>query len=220
MSGILYVVATPIGNLQDITLRALTILKEVKAIYCEDTRHTKNALQAWEINTPCFSLHQHSGQGKLDEVVKRLQNGQDIAYVTDAGTPGISDPGGRVVEAVIKAGFQAVTIPGPSAVIAALSISGLPTDRFTFLGFAPLKGRMNFWKKYLDRNETLVFYESPHRVAKALNELIELGAGERACVVARELTKKFETCYRGTVLEINKQIPGELKGEVVIIISP
>lgn len=216
--SILYIVATPIGNLEDITLRALRILKEVKVIYCEDTRHTKQALVHWDIKTSCVSLHQHSSPAKLQEVVRRLSRGEDIAYVTDAGTPGISDPGGRLVEAVVTAGFSAVPIPGPSAVAAALSASGLPTDHFRFLGFPPLKGRENFWKKVLEQKETFVFYESSHRLVKALDELIRLGAGERRCVVARELTKKFETFYRGTVTQVLEKLPPLIKGEIVVVV--
>lgn len=219
MSGILYIVATPIGNLEDITLRALRILKEVKVIYCEDTRHTRQALAHWNIETSCVSLHQHSSPAKLQEVVVRLSKGEDVAYVTDAGTPGISDPGGRLVEAVSAVGFSAVPIPGPSAVVAALSVAGLPTDRFLFLGFPPIKGRENFWKKILAREETIVFYESPHRLVKALQELIRLGAGERRAVVAREITKKFETFYRGRARQVLKDLPAQIKGEVVVIIS-
>ena len=170
MTGELYVVATPIGNLEDITLRALRVLKSAAVIYCEDTRHTKQALNHWQIERPCFSFHQHSNQGKLQEVIDRLQNGQNVAYVTDAGTPGISDPGGRLVQAVVGAGFTAVPIPGPSAVVAALSVSGLSTDHFIFLGFPPLKGRENFWKSVLKKEMSFVFYESPHRAVKALQE--------------------------------------------------
>lgn len=219
MSGTLYVVATPIGNLEDITLRALRILKKVSAIYCEDTRHTKQAITHWNIETPCVSLHQHSRPAKLQEVVARLSRGEEIAYVTDAGTPGISDPGGRLVEAVVTAGFFAVPISGPSAVVAALSVSGLPTDRFLFLGFPPIKGRENFWKKVLERDEVFVFYESPHRLKKALDELSRLGAGERSCVVGREITKKFETFYRGTLTQVSKKLPEKIKGEIVVIVA-
>ncbi len=219
MSGILYVVATPIGNLEDVTLRALRILKEVQAIYCEDTRHTRQALDQWQIKTLCVSLHQHSSPAKLQEVVARLSRGENIAYVTDAGTPGISDPGGKLVEAVVRAGFVAVPIPGPSAVVSALSVSGFATDHFTFLAFPPLKGRENFWKRVLAREGTFVFYESPHRTKKALEELIKLGAGERPCVVARELTKKFETVYRGNVAQVLEKLPAVIKGEIVIIIA-
>ena len=219
MKGQLYVVATPIGNLEDITLRALRLLKNVSAIYCEDTRHTKLALTHWQINKPCFSLHQHSADTKFMEVIGYLERGQDVAYVTDAGTPGISDPGGRLVEAVIAANLTVTPIPGPSAVITALSASGLPSDRFLFLGFPPLKGRENFWKKVLAREEMFVFYESPHRLVKALQELIKLAAGTRTCVVARELTKKFETFYRGTVAEVLEKLPVVIKGEIVVIIK-
>ena len=213
-------VATPIGNLQDITLRALDILKTADVIACEDTRVTKRLLDHFQISTAMVSYHQHSKVGKIDFFVSKLKEGKNVALVSDAGTPGISDPGRLLVQAAVTEGIRVETIPGPSAVIAALAISGLPTDHFTFLGFLPhKKGRETLIKEIVAANETIVFYESVHRIVKALEQLQAAGLN-RSMVVARELTKKFETVYRGSAAEIlNNLTTEETKGEFVVIIS-
>ena len=216
----LFVVATPIGNLEDITHRAVRILKEVDVIACEDTRVTKRLLARYEIDTNTISYHQHSKVGKIDFLINKLKADKDVAVVSDAGTPGISDPGGLLVQAAQNEGIKVEGIPGPSAVITALSVSGLPTDRFHFYGFLPhKKGRQTILKKTIESKTTSVFYESVHRIEKALNELIVLGL-DRKIVVARELTKKFETIYKGTPQEVLEELQeGEIKGEFVVIIS-
>jgi len=218
--GTLFVVATPIGNLEDITLRALRILKEVDLIACEDTRVTKKLLDHYQIDRPTISYHQHSQVGKIDFLVYKLKEGKNIALVSDAGTPGISDPGGLLVKAVSEQGIKVETIPGPSALTAALSICGLATDNFIFLGFLPhKKGRETLIKEIVAAKKLVVFYESVHRIDKTLNQLYEFGLN-RPMVMGRELTKKFETIYRGTAKEILQQLDiSQLKGEFVVIVS-
>ncbi|HNU95978.1 MAG TPA: 16S rRNA (cytidine(1402)-2'-O)-methyltransferase [Candidatus Magasanikbacteria bacterium] len=236
MNGKLYIIATPIGNLGDITLRALETFKSVDLILCEDTRVTKNLLDHYEINKPLISYHQHSTASKVKEIEKFLAEGKNIALVTDAGTPGISDPGNMLINTVIantvkqshgiaassatpRNEAEIIPIPGPSAVIAALSISGFPTDRFTFMGFPPHKNkRQKYFKEVVEKEETVVFYESGHRILKCLKELKELLDPKRQIVVCRELTKKFETIYRGTIDEIIEKMKDE-RGEFVVIIS-
>lgn len=216
----LYVVATPIGNLEDITLRALRILKEVDLITCEDTRLTKRLLEHYQITTPTVSYHQHSKVAKIDFLISELKRGKNIALVTDAGTPGISDPGGLLVQAAVRENIKVEPIPGPSAVVAALSVSGLPTDRFLFLGFLPhKKGRETLIKEIVASKQTVIFYESVHRIIKTLEQLKAAGL-KKETVVTRELTKKFETVYRGPVDEVLEKLkPEETKGEFVVIIS-
>jgi len=218
--GTLFVVATPIGNLEDITQRGLRILKEVNLIACEDTRITKRLLNRYQIDTQTVSYHQHSKIGKIDFLIEKLKSGNDIAVVSDAGTPGISDPGGLLVQAAANEGIKVESVPGPSAVIAALSISGLPTDRFLFLGFLPhKKGRETLIKEIIASKYLVVFYESVHRIIKALEQLSEAKL-EREIVVCRELTKKFETVYRGKVDDVLKELQAdEVKGEFVVIIN-
>lgn len=221
----LYILATPIGNLEDITLRALRILKEVDFIICEDTRVTSKLLARFEIQKSLVSHFQHSSDRKTDEITARLRAGESAALVTDAGTPGISDPGGVLINALTHhlPDLKIIPIPGPSAVSAALSISGLPADAFLFLGFPPhKKGRQAFWKTVAACEETVVFYESPHRILKSLTELREvLRELPRAAVVCRELTKMFESVYRGdtdSILELVKKDPQ--KGEYVVVVGP
>lgn len=216
----LYVVATPIGNLEDITERALGILKEVNLIACEDTRVTKRLLDRYQITTDTISYHQHSKVGKIDFLVQKLKEGKNIALVSDAGTPGISDPGGLLVSAVQTESIKVEVIPGPSAVIAALSVSGMPTDKFTFYGFLPhKKGRQTALQEIINSKITSVFYESVHRIEKALVELKQAGL-DREIVVARELTKKFETIYKGQVDQVLEQLrQDKVKGEFVVIVS-
>ena len=218
----LYIVATPIGNLEDITLRALEILQSVDLILCEDTRVTSKLLAHYEIKKPLQSYHQHSKLAKVERILEALEEGKNIALVSDAGTPGISDPGGMLVEAVAKRFSDSVVvvpIPGANAALAVLSVSGFPTDRFLFLGFPPhKKGRKTFFDEVAAREETQVFYESKHRIEKALTELAAR-LGDRPIVVARELTKQFETIYRGTAAEcLAKLQHDKILGEFVVVI--
>lgn len=216
----LYVAATPIGNLEDITLRALRILEEVDLIACEDTRITKRLLEHYKIDKPTVSYHQHSSIGKIGFLIDQLKAGKNVALVTDAGTPGIADPGGLLVKAVLEQGVKVEVIPGPAALTAALSISGLPADHFLFLGFLPhKKGRETLIKEIIASEQTIIFYESVHRILKTLEQLKNFGL-KRPIVVARELTKKFETVYRGPVEQVLAELKSdEVKGEFVVIVS-
>lgn len=219
--GNLYIVATPIGNLGDITLRALETLKSVDFILCEDTRVTKNLLNHFEIIKPMISYHQHSDAKKVREINDLLEQGKNLALVTDAGTPGISDPGNLLIQSLVASieNINIVPIPGPSAIISALSISGFPTDKFLFLGFPPHKNkRQKFFKEAVAAEHTVAFYESGHRILKCLQELKELLDPNRKILVCRELTKKFETIYRGTIAEVAEQMKDD-RGEFVVIIN-
>jgi len=223
MTIMLYIVATPIGNLEDITLRALRTLKEVDFILCEDTRVTKKLLDHYQINKPLISYHQHSRLAKIDFIVKLLAEGKILALVSDAGTPGISDPGNLLIKQVVAElgeEIKIIPIPGAAAVITALSISGFPTDKFIFAGFPPhKKGRQTFFKEIVQAKETVAFYESTHRIKKALTELNNLDS-QLKIVVCRELTKKFENTYRGTPSEVLVKIKNDSsKGEFVIVIN-
>ncbi|MFA5124357.1 MAG: 16S rRNA (cytidine(1402)-2'-O)-methyltransferase [Patescibacteria group bacterium] len=224
----LYIVATPLGNLKDITLRALEVLKSVPLIACEDTRVSSKLLAAYDIKTKTVSYHQHSSAGKVDFLLDKLAETGEMAVITDAGTPGISDPGNLLVEAAVKrfgSQCEIIPIPGPSAIVALLSISGLPTDRFLFLGFLPhKKGKETILKRIIDSGETTVFYESTHRIIKSLeklNEMMPPGADNgRRIVVGRELTKKFETVYRGNIKQILDQLKSDTtKGEFVVVVE-
>lgn len=222
----LYLVATPIGNLGDITLRALEILRSVPLIACEDTRVTGKLLSHYQIKTKLVSYHQHSGAGKVDWLIDYLKNQGDLALVTDAGTPGIADPGNQLVaEAVARLGEQAeiIPLPGASALAAALSISGMPTDRFIFWGFLPhKKGKETIIKKIIAGELTSVFYESTHRIIKTLEKIKELmpGGAKKKIMVCRELTKKFETIYRGDIDQVLNSLKNDnSKGEFTVIIS-
>ncbi|KKQ57404.1 MAG: Ribosomal RNA small subunit methyltransferase I [Parcubacteria group bacterium GW2011_GWA2_38_13] len=216
----LYIVATPIGNLSDITFRAIEVLKSVDLILCEDTRQTKILLDRYCIVKQLVSYHQHSKIEKVDFIISELKNGKNIALVSDAGTPGISDPGNMLVEAAVKEGIQVVPIPGPSAVVTALSASGFPTDNFIFYGFMPhKKGKETLIKKIADNEMVSVFYESTHRIMKTLEKMKNFLEPERQIVVCRELTKKFETIYRGTVSEVLEKLSKDkVLGEFVVII--
>jgi len=219
MSGKLYIVATPIGNLDDISLRALETLKSVNFVLCEDTRVTKKLLDNFEIQAPLMSYHQHSDFRKIREIKNLLEEGKNLALVTDAGTPGISDPGNLLIAELIKNKIEIVPIPGPSALITALSISGFPTDKFLFLGFPPHKNkRQKFFKEAVSYEFTIAFYESGHRIFKCLKELKEYIDPKRQIMVGRELTKQFETVYRGTIDQIIEQMKEE-RGEFVIVVS-
>ncbi len=220
-SGKLYIVATPIGNLGDITLRALETLKSVDVILCEDTRQTQKLLNRYGIKTLTISYHHHSDEKKIKEIKEILQSGKSIALVTDAGTPGISDPGNKLISDLRFqiSDFDIVPVPGASAVITALSVSGFPTDRFIFLSFPPhKKGRQKFFKEVAEAKYTVAFYESPYRIKKCLQELNQILGRDTLLCVCRELTKKFESIYRGTIEEILKMNVPE-KGEFVVVIS-
>jgi 16S rRNA (cytidine1402-2'-O)-methyltransferase len=220
--GTLYLVATPIGNLEDITLRALRTLKECDIVAAEDTRRTGQLLSHFGIRRPLISYFQFNEAKRSEDILHRLRRGERVALVTDAGSPGISDPGERVVKAAIAAGFRVESVPGPSAVVAALTPSGLPTDEFYFIGFLPHKSGQRHKKlESLKAIEaTLVLYESPYRVEKLLAELVEVFPGRKA-VLARELTKKFEEFLRGTPQELIQMLRGRaIKGEFVVMIGP
>lgn len=217
--GQLYIVATPIGNLGDITIRALEILKKVDLIACEDTRQTIKILERFEINKPQISYFQHSKISKVEKIISELKAGKNIALVTDAGTPGISDPGNKLIAEAVANEIYVVPIPGPCAVIAALSISGFPTDKFLFLGFMPHKGKNKIFKQIQESKITIVFYESVHRIIKTLEQLREFLKAERQILVGRELTKKFESVYRGNIDEIIGQFQANIKGEYVVVIK-
>lgn len=218
----LFLVATPIGNLSDISERAKATLVSVQTILCEDTRVTKKLLDAYSIKTPVLSYHQHSGQLKTNQIFALLDAGHDLALVTDAGTPAISDPGGLLIQALVKHYGHALSIapiPGPSAVTAALSVAGVSADRFVFLGFPPhKKGRKTFFDELAQFHMTVVFYESTHRILKALEEIHERYP-EKPLVVCRELTKLYETIYRGTAQEVTVALnSSSIKGEFVIVL--
>lgn len=214
------IVSTPIGNLEDITLRAIRTLKEADLIAAEDTRHTGILLKHFEIKTPQISFHSHSGQTKLDKIMAALHEGQHVALVSDAGTPGISDPGYLLIRRAVEEGIEVIPIPGPSAALAALVASGLPMDKFVYLGFLPTKkGRKSLIDKLKDEERTIILYESTHRIHKTLNQLNEAGFSNHQCVLARELTKLHETLYRGTVAELAESLATEkLKGEMVLVL--
>ena len=219
----LYVVATPIGNLEDITLRALRVLREVDLIACEDTRHTQKLLNHFEIKSPTRSYHEHNEAARAEELIERIAKGGRIALVSDAGMPGISDPGERVIRRAVERGLPVVAIPGPSAMISALVASGLPTDSFRFIGFLPPRAgeRRSRLEALRDADETLVFYEAPHRIVEMLADLkIALGS-ERRIVLAREITKVHEEFLRGTVEEIAAKLVDRpaIKGEMTVIVS-
>jgi 16S rRNA (cytidine1402-2'-O)-methyltransferase len=219
--GTLYIVSTPIGNQEDITLRALRILKEVDLIAAEDTRHTGLLLRHFGIQTPLTSYFEGNELRKKEFILSKLTQGGRVALVSDAGTPGISDPGFRLIQTTVEHQIPIVPIPGASAVIAALSVSGLPTDAFVFRGFLPhkTKKRRDLLEELADARETLIFYESPHRISQTLKDIYEV-LGDRKIVLTRELTKIYEEVLRGKVSEIQLQI-GErkLKGEITLVIS-
>jgi probable S-adenosylmethionine-dependent methyltransferase, YraL family len=219
--GTLYIVSTPIGNLEDITLRALRVLREVGLIAAEDTRRTKKLLNAYEIHTPLTSLYDQNELRKSSSLISRINDGMDVAYVSDAGTPGISDPGYVLVNQAITNHINLVPVPGVSAVITALSVSGLPMDRFVFNGFLPSKSnkRKQFLELLKNETGTLVFYESPKRLVTALREMEEI-LGDREIVILRELTKVFEEILRGRVSKVAQSLrDSAIKGEVTLIVA-
>lgn len=213
----IYFVATPIGNLSDLSARAIEILRGAQTIYCEDTRVTRKLIERLEIDAPLLTIHQHSTTSELEQAVKSIHDGEYIAYVSDAGSPNISDPGGILAELAYNQGIDVKGIPGPSAATLALSICGFPANIFTFLGFPPTKkGRNTYFKKMDSIDHAVVFYESKHRIMKTLAALPK----ERYCFVGRELTKMHEDSYRGTVEQVMDMIPESAKGEFVIVLAP
>ncbi len=219
----LYVVATPIGNLEDITLRALRVLRQADLIACEDTRHTQKLLNHFEIETPTQSYHQHNETARAQELVEKIETGARIALVSDAGMPGISDPGERVIHAALDRGLNVVIVPGPSALISALVASGLPTESFRFVGFLPSRSgeRRSALEGLRDARETLVFYEAPHRISEMLADLERTFGKEHRIVLARELTKVHEEFLRGSVAEIASELRKResVRGEITVIVD-
>lgn len=217
----LYMVGTPIGNMEDMTYRAVRILKEVRAIFCEDTRHTKNLLSRYDISTQCYSLHEHSGSSHYQKAYELLTNGEDVAYVTDAGTPGISDPGGKLVAFVASRSQDILIspIPGASALSSLLSVGGIALERFSFYGFPPVKHkRERYFKEVVACQHPVMFYESTYRLIKSFEQLSALDPTLRV-VVGGELTKKFEKVYRGLVGDVLAELRiANIRGEYVILV--
>jgi 16S rRNA (cytidine1402-2'-O)-methyltransferase len=220
--GTLYVVATPIGNLEDISYRAVRVLKEADLIACEDTRHTAKLLHHYAIDKPTVSYHEHNEAARAEELVTKLIAGLNVAQVSDAGMPGISDPGYRVIKLAIERGVQVVPIPGASAVVTALAASGLPTDSFQFLGFLPARSgeRRTLLESVRDAQQTTVAYEAPHRIAETMKDIVELLGAERPVVLARELTKLHEEFIRGSAAQVlHRAQEHELKGEITLLVG-
>lgn len=221
MPGTLFIVATPIGNLSDMTLRAIETLKGVDVVLCEDTRVTGRLLARYEIRKSMVSCHEHTDDGKLAHIVERLQGGESLAFASDAGTPGLSDPGNKLVALALAAGISVVPIPGVSALATIVSVAGIDMREFVFLGFPPhKKGRETFFKKVAAMEYPVVYYESPHRVLKNL-DLLETCAPEKHIIIGRELTKMFEEILRGSVEDIREYFTanlGKVKGEFVVIV--
>lgn len=219
--GVLYIVSTPIGNLEDITLRALRILKEVDLIAAEDTRHASILLKHYEISKPLTSYFEGNELKKREFIISKLQTGKKVALLSDAGTPGVSDPGFKLIRLAIEKEIPVIPIPGPSAIITALSVSGLPTDSFLFKGFLSHKSkkRRDQLEKLREVKETIILYESPHRIEHTLKDIFEI-LGDRELVLARELTKVYEEVLRGKVSEIISRIEAKkIKGEITLVIS-
>jgi 16S rRNA (cytidine1402-2'-O)-methyltransferase len=222
-SGVLYVVPTPIGNLGDMVPRAVEVLQTVDVIAAEDTRHSGKLLQFFQVGTPMVAYHDHSGDQRERDLLARLQAGESVALISDAGTPLISDPGYRLVALAREAGIKVVPIPGACAAIAALSASGLPSDRFSFEGFLPAKSgaRKSVLQDLLQDSRTLIFYESPHRIVASLTDMAEVFGGERQLVLAREISKTFETFLVGRVAEVLQQViadENQQRGEFVLLL--
>lgn len=221
MIGTLYIVATPIGNLDDITLRALQVLKDVDYVFAEDTRKTSIITKHYDIQTNILIYHQHSSDSVKYDILTKLISGKNIALVTDAGTPGISDPGNELISFLLKkeSSINIVPIPGPSAIAAALSVSGFKTNNFVFVGFMPKKRKSKLFAWLREGNMSFAFYESPFRIVKTL-KLVQQEFGNVDVVVAREITKIYETIYRGKVFEILDEIANsKIKGEIVVIVD-
>ena len=223
-SGTLYIVATPIGNLGDMVPRAIETLQSVSAIACEDTRHSKKLLDHFRIDKPLVAYHDHSDKTSSYKILKRLASGQDIALISDAGTPLISDPGYRLVLAAREQGFAVVPIPGACAAIAALSVAGLPTDKFRFIGFLPAKSsqRIKSFEQLKGVDETMVFYEAPHRILECVKDAIAVFGGAHIGFIAREITKTFETYLYGTLAELFVKVEtdsNQQRGEIVLVLG-
>ncbi len=220
MPGTLFIVSTPIGNLDDVTYRALRVLREATLVAAEDTRRTAKLLTHFDIRTPTTSFYEHNEREKLPRLLERLAAGDNIALVSDAGTPGISDPGYRLVKAAAEAGFRVEAVPGASAILAALVASGLPTHAFTFAGFPPARARARdrWFGALVDRPETLVFFEAPHRMRQTLESALRV-LGDRPAAVCRELTKVHETLVRGPISSILASLD-EPRGEFTVVIGP
>ena len=220
IKGVLYLVSTPIGNLEDITYRAINILNDVSLIAAEDTRYSKKLLNHYQVETKMISYYEYNRDNRIPFLISNLVNGLNIAVITDAGTPGISDPAYKLVRKAIDAGVKIESIPGPSAFLAALTASGLPTDRFLFEGFLPpKKGRNKRLSKLQDVDATIIYYESANRLKRTLNQLYDF-FGDRPAVVARELTKMYEQVKRGTLLQLSNYFSEhQAKGECVILIG-
>jgi 16S rRNA (cytidine1402-2'-O)-methyltransferase len=223
-AGILYVVATPIGNLADLGHRAVEVLGSVHRIAAEDTRHSRKLLQHYAVQTPLTPLHEHNERDMAPQLVEQILAGQSMAVISDAGTPLISDPGFNLIRLAREAGVQVVPVPGPSALVCALSVAGLPTDRFVFEGFLPAKrtARRNRLEQLRAERRTLVFYESSHRIVDSLQDLRDLFGADRRAVVARELTKQFETVKDGSLEALCQWVagdPNQQKGEIVLLVQ-
>ncbi|MBE9590370.1 16S rRNA (cytidine(1402)-2'-O)-methyltransferase [Moraxella sp. K127] len=224
MTGILYIVATPIGNLNDMTARAIDTLKSVDVIACEDTRTSGKLLSFFNISTPTTAYHEHNADTQTARLIERLQGGQSVALISDAGTPLISDPGYRLVKACHDESITVVPIVGACAVIGALSVAGLPSDKFSFVGFLPAKqhGRIESLKAYQDRTETLIFYEAPHRITDCLSDMADVFGGEREATLCREISKTFETIKKlplADLLEFVKNDSNQQRGEIVLVVA-
>lgn len=220
----LYIVATPIGNLNDITMRAIETLKQVDLIACEDTRTSAKLLNYYNISTPTIAYHEHNADSQTAKLIEKLQQGQSIALISDAGTPLVSDPGFRLVKAAHEQQIGVVPIVGACAMIAALSTAGLPSDKFSFLGFLPAKthGRKQTLAEYQDRSETLIFYEAPHRIVESLSDMVEVFGADRPATLCRELTKTFETIKQlplGQLLDFVQNDANQQKGEIAIVVA-
>ncbi len=219
--GKLYLVSTPIGNLEDMTLRAIKILRRVDLIAAEDTRRAQRLLARYRAKAPLTSFFEHNEPAKKDVLLKRLFEGQDIALISDAGTPGVSDPGFRLVKRAVEEGIEVIPIPGPSAHVAALVVSGLPTDSFHFFGFLPPKGakRKKRLEEIKELRGTIILYESPHRLLRTLQD-IEDACGDRHVVIARELTKLYEEVIRGSTTEVLAGLAGrKIRGEITLVVA-
>lgn len=224
LKSCLYIVATPIGNLGDMSARAIEVLRQVDLIAAEDTRHSKTLLQHFVINTPCCSLHDYNERQRVDKLIELMKTGKSIALISDAGTPLISDPGFALVRAVRAAGFQVIPIPGACAAIAALSAAGLPSDRFIFEGFLPAKSsaRQQRLENLREETRTLIFYEAPHRILDLIKDMLLVFGVEREAVIAKELTKTYETIYQGNLSELKNWLEADSnhqRGEFVVLLQ-
>ncbi|MEO5927398.1 MAG: 16S rRNA (cytidine(1402)-2'-O)-methyltransferase [Patescibacteria group bacterium] len=223
MPGTLSIVATPIGNLEDMTLRGIKTLKETNLVACEDTRVAAKLLAGLGLEKkPLFALHEHTDEKKIEAVIAHLLRGDNVTYISDAGTPGMNDPGGKLVEAAFEAGIPVTPLPGPSALSAVISVCGFPMEHFSYVGFVPhKKGRETFFRELATREESVIFLESTHRMEKTLESLSKTMAPSRGIFIGRELTKMHETLYRGTIDAVSKGVHAtSFKGEFIIVIAP